>query len=207
MRIRSHLTALVLGWFVQLGGVIQAQEAWNFPNFSATQVFTARHADITMKIHRSGSSVRVERSGAISTLYVPASNKVYNLTVYPDNSRQCVVMKPEQAKMLPSPLELILGQLVKRTPAGSEVVDGHPTKIEDVVVSEPDGKTVESRVWEAEDLKGVPVKIESHVDGVTLRATYRDIVIGTPDENLFRVAERCVPLENMGQVAESRILN
>ena len=206
MRIRSLVTALVVGWFVQLGGLVQAQETWNFPNFSATQVFSARHADITMKVYRSGSSVRIERSGAIATLYVPASSKVYNLTVYPDSSRQCVVMKPEQAKMLPSPLELILGQILKRTPAGSEVVDGHPTRIEDVVVSEPDGKTVESRVWQAEDLKGIPIKIESHVDGVTLRATYRDIVIGAPDEALFRVPEVCVPLEKMGQVAESRIL-
>jgi len=195
-----------VGWFVQLGGFVQAQEAWNFPNFSATQVFPARHAEMTMKVHRSGSSVRVERSSAIATLYVPDSSKVYNLTVYPDNSRQCVVMKPEQAKMLPSPLELILGRILKRTAAGSEVVDGHPSKIEDVIVAEPDGKTVESRVWEAEDLKGIPVKIESHLDGVTLRATYRDIVIGTPDKALFRVPEVCVPLEKMGEVAESRIL-
>jgi hypothetical protein len=116
-------------------------------------------------------------------------------------------MKPEQAKMLPSPLELILGRIVKRTSAGSEVVDGHPSRIEEVMVVEPDGKTVESRVWEAEDLKGIPVKIESHLDGVTLRATYRDIVIGPPDEVLFRVPERCIPFEKMGQVAEARILN
>jgi hypothetical protein len=115
-------------------------------------------------------------------------------------------MKPEQAKMLPSPLELILGRVVKRTLAGSEVVDGHPSKIEDVSVVEPDGKTVESRVWEAEDLKGIPVKIESHIDGVTLRATYRDVVIGTPDEVLFHVPDRCTPFEKMGQIAEARVL-
>jgi hypothetical protein len=207
MRTKSFVIALLLGWLAEFGGVLQAQESWNFPNFSATQVFSAHRADMTMKIYRSGSSVRVERSGAIATLYVPASSKVYNLTVYPDKSHQCVAMKPEQAKMLPSPLELILGQIVKRTPAGSEVVDGHSTKIEDVTVVEPDGKTVESRVWEAEDLNGIPVKIESHLEGVTLRATYRDIVIGPPDEVLFRVPDRCIPFEKMGQVAESRILN
>jgi hypothetical protein len=207
MRTKSFVIALLLGWLVELGGVVQAQESWTFPNFSATQVFTARRADMAMKVYRSGSSVRVERSGAISTLYVPASSKIYNLTAYPDNSHQCVAMQPEQAKMLPSPLELILGRIVKRTPAGSEVVDGHSTKIVDVVVVEPDGKTRESRVWEADDLKGIPVKIESHLDGVTLRATYHDIVIGAPDEMLFRVPDRCTPFEKMGQVAESRVLN
>jgi hypothetical protein len=127
--------------------------------------------------------------------------------VYPDHSHQCVAMKPEQAKMVPSPLELILGRLVKRTPAGSEVIDGHPSKIEDVVVVEPDGKTIESRVWEADDLQGIPVKIESDLDGVTLRATYRDIAIGPPNELLFRVPDRCIPFEKMGQVAEARVLN
>jgi hypothetical protein len=207
MRIKNLTTALVLGWLAHFGGLVHAQEVWSFPNFSATQVFSSRRADLTMKVYRSGSSVRVERSGAISTLYVPASSKVYNLTVYPDHSHQCVAMKPGQAKMLPSPVELILGRLVKRTPVGSEVVDGHPSKIEDVTVVEPDGKTIQSRVWEAEDLKGVPVKIESNLDGVTLRATYRDIVIGAPDEVLFRVPDRCTPFEKMGQVAESRILN
>lgn len=207
MRTKSLVTAFVLGWLMHFGGFAHAQEDWNFPNFSATQAFPARTADLTMKVYRSGSSVRVERSGAITTLYVPASSKVYNLTVYPDKSRQCVAMKPEQAKMLPSPLELILGRIVKRTPAGSGVVDGHPSRIEDVMVVEPDGKTVESRVWEAEDLNGIPVKIESHLDGVTLRATYRDIVIGPPDELLFRVPDRCIPFEKMGQVAEARVLN
>jgi hypothetical protein len=207
MRTKSFVIALLLGWLTQFGDVVQAQDSWTFPNFSATQVFSSHRADMTMKIYRSGSSVRVERSGAISTLYVPASSQVFNLTVYPDNTHQCVAMKPDQAKMLPSPLELILGQIVKRTPAGSEVVDGHSSKIEDVTVIEPDGKTVESRVWEAEDLKGIPVKIESHLDGVTLRATYRDVVIGPPDETLFRVPDRCIPFEKMGQVAESRVLN
>jgi hypothetical protein len=207
MRTKSFVIALLLGWLMEFGGVLHAQESWNFPNFSATQVFSARRADMTMKVYRFGTSMRVERSGAISTLYVPASSQVFNLTVYPDKSHQCVAMKPDQAKMLPSPLELILGRIVKRTPAGSEVVDGHSSKIEDVTVVEPDGKTVESRVWEAEDLKGIPVKIESHLEGVTLRATYRDIVIGPPDEVLFHVPDQCIPFEKMGQVAESRVLN
>ncbi len=204
MRTKSFVAALVLGWLTQFGGLAHAQEGWSFPNFSATQVFAARRAELTMKVYRSGSSVRVERSGAIATLYVPASSKVYNLTVYPDNSRQCVAMNSKQAKMLPSPLELILGRLVKRTLVGSEVVDGLDSKIEDVTVVEPDGKTVESRVWEAKDLKGIPVKIESHLDGATLRATYRDIVIGAPDEALFRVPDRCIPFDKMGEVAEVR---
>ena len=159
-----------------------------------------------MKVYRSGDSVRVERSGALSTLYVPSKSKVYNLTTYPDHSHQCVVMKPEQARMLPSPLELLQGSDVKRTAAGTEVVDGHPCKIENVLVTRPDGKTLESKVWEAQDLKGIPVKIESHLGEFTLSAVYRDISTETPDPQLFTAPEKCTPFEKMGQVVEQKIL-
>jgi hypothetical protein len=182
------------------------QSAWNFPDFSATQVLESRKADISMKVYRSGDSVRVDRSGALSTLYVPSRSKVYNLTTYPDHSHQCVVMKPEQAKMLPSPLELLQGSDIKRTAAGTEVVDGHPCQIEKVVVTRPDGKTIESKVWEAQDLKGIPVKIESHIGEFTLSAVYREISTEMPDQQLFTAPEKCTPFEKMGQVVEQKIV-
>ncbi len=212
MQTINFVRALTLGWLpLILGGLAgsgraDAQDAWNFPDFSANQVFQSRRAEMTMKVYRSGSSVRVERGGALATLYAPASGMVYNLTVYPDQSRQCVAMKPEQAKMLPSPLELIQGRIVKRNTVGSESVDGHPSKIETVAVMGADGKTIESKVWEAEDLNGIPVKIESHIEGVTLLAFYRDIVVGAPDEGLFHVPDRCIPFEKMGQVAQALVV-
>jgi hypothetical protein len=197
---RVTITAFVLA----SGALAQGQNSWSFPDFSATQVFESRKANISMKVYRSRESVRVERSGAFSTLYVPSSSKVYNLTTYPDYSHQCVVMKPEQAKMLPSPLELLQGSDLKRTAAGTEVVEGHPCKIENVVVTRPDGKTIESKVWEAQDLNGIPVKIESHIGEFTLSAIYRDISTETPDQNLFTIPEKCTPFEKMGQVAEQK---
>src|ERR1700735_4608794 len=204
---KNLLTTLVLGSLTFLGHLVYAQDTWNFPDFSATQVFQSRKVDLAMKVYLSGSSVRIDRSGALSTLYVPAESKVYNFTVYPDNSHQCVAMKPEQAKMLPSPLELLQGKILKRTAAGSEVVEGHTTKVETVVVARPDGQTIESKIWEAEDLHGIPVKIESTLDGIPPRAIYRDINVGAPDKALFTVPDRCTPFEKMGQVAEIRTLN
>jgi hypothetical protein len=189
-----------------LSSITWGQEAFDFPDFSATQVFQSGKADMPMKIYRAGSSVRVERSAALATLYMPASSKVYNFTTYPDKSRQCVAMKPEQAKMLPSPLEMLQGPILKRTSLGTEVIEGHSCKVESIVVAQPDGKTIESKVWEAEDLKGIPVKIESHLEDVTLKAVYRDIVIGAPDQALFTVPEKCTPFEKTWQVAETKIL-
>ena len=199
---------LVIAMFVLASGAIAyAQTGWTFPDFSATQVFQSRRTSMEVKVYRSGSSVRVERSAAMSTLYVPSKSKVYNLTTYPDHSHQCVVMNPDQAKMLPSPLELLEGSDLKRTPAGTEVVEGHLCNVENVVVTRPDGKTIESRVWEAQDLKGVPIKIESRLEDVTLSAFYRDISLETPDQALFTIPEKCTAIEKMGQVVEEKILN
>ena len=207
MQLQELFRKVTVTAFVLTSSLIaHGQGAWNFPDFSATQVLESRKADISMKVYLAGDSVRVERSGALSTLYVPSKGKVYNLTTYPDYSHQCVVMKPEQARMLPSPLELLQGSDIKRTAAGTEVVDGHPCKIEKVVVTRPDGKTIESKVWEAQDLKGIPVKIESHFGEFTLSAAYRDISIETRDQQLFTVPENCTPFEKMWQVAEQKIV-
>lgn len=193
--------------FVFVGGILaHGQSAWSFPDFSATQVMESRQAVMAMKVYRSGSSVRIERNGAMSTLYVPSSSKVYNFTTYPDNSHQCVVMRPDQAKMMPSPLELLEGVSVKRTPAGTEVVEGHPCNVENVVVTRPGGEKIESKVWEAQDLKGIPVKIESHIGDIALSAVYRDISVGAPDHQLFTIPEKCTPFEKMGQVAEQKTI-
>ncbi|HTS37577.1 MAG TPA: hypothetical protein VMH04_18015 [Candidatus Solibacter sp.] len=208
MQSQNLIKAFFLGWLgFFFGGFVQAQDTLKFPDFSATQVFQSRKGDMAMKVYRSGSNVRVERTAAMSTLYVPASSKVYNFTTYPDQSRQCVSMSPDQAKMLPSPLQLIQGRIVKRTPAGSEIVEGRSTKIETIAVVQPNGKTIESKIWQADDLHGIPVKIESYVGKVTLRAVYRDVVIGAPELALFAIPDRCTPFEKMGEVAEMRTLD
>ena len=191
--------------FLGASSFVSAQNeivSWDFPDLTATEVIQMATFDRPMKIYRSGSSTRVERTAAWSTLYVPSTSKTYNLTTYPDGSHQCVSMKTEQARMMPSPLELLNGTKVSRTPAGTEVVEGHSCKVENVVVTRNDGKTIESKVWKADDLQGVPVKIESHVGEQKITAVYRDIVLGAPDKTLFIPPDKCTPFEKMGQVAE-----
>ncbi len=113
-------------------------------------------------------------------------------------------MRPDQAKMLPSPLELLQGTKVKRTPAGTETVEGHSCKVENVVVTRADGKTIESKVWEADDLKGVPVKIESQTEHGKFIAVYRDIVLGTLDKALFTPPDKCTTLRKDGPGGRER---
>jgi hypothetical protein len=189
--------------------VARAQDSadpWNFPDFSATQLMGPAQRALSMKVHWSGTNMRIDISDAMATLYLPATGKVYRLTVYPDKTRLCIVMRTDQAKMLHSPLELLQGTQVKRTPAGTETVEGHSCKVENVVVTRHDGKTIESKVWEADDLKGVPVKIESRTEHGKILAVYHDIVLGTQDKALFTPPDKCTPYEKMYKVVEEKTL-
>ena len=61
-------------------------------------------------------------------------------------------------------------------------------------------------MWEAQDLGGIPVKIQSHIGDITLSATYRNIVVGNEDQNLFTAPQVCTPFEKMGEVAEQKTI-
>ncbi len=166
----------------------------NFPDFSATQEMGNMAPG---KVYQSGPNFRAEQAPGLVVIYLAASNKVYNVF----SRGNCIEVPPEKATRVPVPLQLLTGTKVKRTPAGTEVVDGHRCKVENVVVTTADGKIRQSKVWEAEDLKGAPVRIESQTENGRVVATYRDIVLGTPDPALFKPPSKCVPEDKMYQVA------
>jgi hypothetical protein len=77
--------------------------------------------------------------------------------------------------------------------AGTETIDGHECRVEDVTVSD-DGprKPSKFRLWEANDLQGFPVKIDFD-NGNRQHATirYSNIVIGPQDPTLFVYPSNC----------------
>ena len=201
-RVVSRLMAMVS--LAACGAFAQSQSVWSFPDFSARQAFQRGAEEISFRVYRLGSRVRLETNSKLVTLYDPVANHVYSLTTYPNGRQGCIAMTLAQAQMLPSPLELLFGDQVKRTPAGSAMVEGHECDVEDVEVARADGKTIKSRVWQAKDLKGIPVKIESQLAEGQLTAFYRDIVVGPPDAALLTPPGNCVPVEKMGVVEEEK---
>ena len=171
--------------------------AGNLPDFSATEIRGSMH----WKIHRSGSKLRVDPSSAGATIYVPEEDKVYNLLILPEKTT-CVVMKTAQAKLMRSPVQLVYGPNTTRTPtAAKEVVDGHTCTVLDGYTVSPDGKKFNSKIWAADDLKGVPLRIDIYTDPGIVTATYHDVVVGTPDPALFKLPSKCIPPEKTYQVA------
>ena len=201
--------------------ILRAQEpskAFDFPDFTAIQKIGASGPrPLLMKVYFSGSTVRVELSPTIVNLFVTSTGKVYKLGTYPDKSTSCVVMRRDQERFMASPLEMLQGVKVERTPAGTDVVDGHKCKVEDVVVTRADGKVMKSKVWEADDFKGVPIKIISEVKpevktgpevepAIKIGALYGDIKFEKVDPALLAPPDNCMPIEKTYKVVEQKIV-
>jgi hypothetical protein len=180
-----------------------AEDAWKLPDFTATESLQARGRGLApSKIYRSGTKFRVEIAPGLTTIYRPDDDLAYNLLQTDTPKPVCIQMKTRQITMLPRPMQLISGTKVERTDAGTEEFEGHKCKVETVVVTAADGKTTALKVWEAEDLKGVPVKIAVKTKlGEGIVAVYRDITFESISPELFRPGFKCVTPETMGQVA------
>jgi hypothetical protein len=206
---RTVCVLVVLGACVNVLRAQAPSKLFSFPDFTAIQEIGTgpgpKH--LVMKVYFSGSIVRVEQSPTHANLFVTATGKVYRLTTYPDNGKSCVVMRRDQERFMTSPLERLQGVRVDRTPAGTDVVDGHECKVEDVVVTRADGKVMKSKVWEADDFNGVPIKIISEVNSDTkIGALYGDIKFEKVDQALLTPPDRCTPIEKEGQVVEQKII-
>lgn len=74
---------------------------------------------------------------------------------------------------------------VETTEVGKETVDGHSCVKNKVLVTDEQGRKLESTVWNASDLKGFPVKIESVQNSTPVTMIFRDIKLSKPDASLF----------------------
>ena len=196
--ILRNTAALLLVARIATGFAQDKKEpAWgNLPDFSATEI----RGNLSWKIHHSGSKLRVEPSSMAATIWAPEEDKVYNLVLLPQRTT-CIVMKTAQAKMMRSPLQVAYGPNTTRTASTvKEVVDGHTCTVLDGVTKLPGGQII-SKIWAADDLKGVPLRIDLYSDTGNVTATYRDVVVRTPEPSLFTLPSKCIPPEKTYQLA------
>jgi hypothetical protein len=172
------------------------REAWaNLPDFSATEA----RGSLNWKVYHSGSMLRVQPSSTAATIWAPDEDKVYHLIILERTT--CVVMKTEQAKMVRSPLQLIYASETSLTPTSKkDVVDGHTCTVLEGTSTVSDTK-IKSKVWAADDLNGVPLRIDLYSENRVQSTLYRDVVLGTPASALFTLPSKCIPPEKTYQLA------
>jgi hypothetical protein len=128
-------------------------------------------------------------AGMAATLKQMGMAQVVSI-IRPDKGTVYVIY-PDQRVMLnlPLPKEDYEGSdkapKVSKTPLGKETIDGHPCTKNKVLVTDSAGQTVEATTWDASDLKGIPIQIETQEKDSTSLVRFKQVQFAPPASDLF----------------------
>lgn len=81
----------------------------------------------------------------------------------------------------------------ERAAVTKETIDGHVCQVEEVTLSSPKLHTpIKIRLWEAEDLEGFPVKIETAAHRII---QFKNVALGPQDPTIFIFPSKCQVLD------------
>jgi hypothetical protein len=179
-----------------IAAVAQAQNPFEIKQFSATVVMSGvpatpaqGHGD--MKVYRSGDKMRMSM-GSMGYMVMDLVEHTNYMVM--NGGGMCMQMN---ASGQHNPFSEAQGATVDRTPAGNETVDGHACKVENVTVTPHDGQPTKMKVWEAEDLKGFPVKVEMQSKNGPITLLYKDVSLTEPAASLFTHPDNCRQMPGM----------
>jgi hypothetical protein len=159
----------LLSTFLCLTLAAQAQDPFDsFKQFSATMVMIGV-PEGNMKIYRSGNKVRVSILGDGGYSIADLDRH----TMYTVTNKGMCTQSAAQGHMTPFAQDK--SSVIQRSPAGTDTVDGHPCKLEMMTVTPKNGQPTKMKVWEAEDLKEFPIKVEIESSRGPIAAEYKDV--------------------------------
>jgi hypothetical protein len=139
-----------------------------------------------MKIYRSGDKMRMSMPGGAGYMVMDLSQHTSYMVM---SAGMCMQM-PSSGQQ-PNPFSQAQGATVERSSAGTDTVDGHACKVENLTVTPRNGQPTRMKVWEAEDLKGFPVKVEMQSSHGPITMQYKDVSLSEPDPSLFTHPDNC----------------
>jgi outer membrane lipoprotein-sorting protein len=189
-RNRLGLGAVVAGLAVIASAIaVQAQNPLDAQKqFSATVVMSGMPANNPMakgdmKVYRSGDKIR-STLGAMGYMVMDLTEH----TNYMVMNGMCMQMNATGQQ---NPFAQAAGATIDRSPAGTDTVDGHSCKVENLTVTPQNGKATKMKVWEADDLHGFPIKIEMQSAKGPITLQYKDISLDAPPASLFTHPDNC----------------
>jgi hypothetical protein len=197
MRIAKLVAAILL---FAAAALSEETHLSKLPDFSAIEVRPGDRHEMAWKIYHSGNKLRLDMSTSGAAIFDTEADKAYHLMIFPEKT-VCVEMPLQKSQVMRSPLQMVFRGKMEITPAGKETMDGHTYTVEKIVTTTAKGETINSKIWLADDLRGVPAKVELHMGERTFTTTYRDIKPGTPDPALLKPQVKCIPEDKMYQVA------
>jgi len=145
--------------------------------------------DVDRYIYRSGKLMRMQGDASVPEYNITDLVKQENHVV---SIRGC--LQTASAYKLSFPFFVSgPGVTYAHIPIGEETVDGHQCHVEDVIIHSPKNPVVvHFRFYEADDLKGFPVKIENRREhAYPWVIHYKDVRLGPTDPSLFLVPDKC----------------
>jgi hypothetical protein len=174
----------------------QAQNPFDtFKQFSATIVISPMPAGREgggMKVYRSGDKMRTSMPGGAGYVIMDLDQRTSYMVM---NANMCMQTSTPQAQQ--NPFSQARNATVERSPAGTDTVDGHPCKVENVTVTPQNGQPSKMKLWEAQDLKGFPIKIEMQSSRGPMTIEYKDISFSEPEASLFAHPDNCRQMPTM----------
>jgi hypothetical protein len=161
--------------------------------FSATMVTTGSsmgsHAPQgDMKIYRLGDKIRTN-VGSMGYSVIDMSEHTMYMVM---GQGMCMQMAPKTEQN-----PFAQRGSVERTPAGTDTVDGHSCKVEDVTVTSQNGTKTKMKVWEANDLQSFPVKVQVETTRGPITVMYKDVRFDAPAASLFAHPDNCRQMPSM----------
>jgi hypothetical protein len=145
-----------------------------------------------MKIYRSGDKMRTDMPGGMGYLVMDLSQRVNYMVM---GGGMCMQMNTPARQ---NPFAQAQNATIERSPAGTETVDGHACKVENLTVTPSGGgQPTKMKVWEAQDLQGFPVKVEVQSSRGPVTVEYKDVNLSAPDASLFVHPENCRQMPGM----------
>jgi hypothetical protein len=163
-----------------------------FTDFSAVMLGSMMsqpsEGDREAHIYRSGDLMRMENVETAG--YVITDLKT--LDTYGVTRSACLHETHAYFRASPFPAARLAAK-IERVGSGKETLDGHSCQIEDITVSWQKGMSpLKMRFWEAEDLKGFPIKIEFlRPGGHDAIILYKNVVLAPQDPSLFIHPKTC----------------
>ena len=197
-----RLLSITSGLFIWCGATAtHAQSPFDsLKTFSATVAMSATPAPGPkglgeMKVYRSGEWVRADLPGGAGYTLVDMSQHTYFMVV---GNGMCMQMNsaPAETPLIHSP-----DTTIERVAVGTETIDGHVCKVENLTITPHSGlragQASTMKVWEAQDLNGFPIKVETQTSRGPVAIQYKDISLNAPDAALFTHPDNCRSMSAM----------
>ena len=148
-----------------------------------------------------GTAEHMKAMGMDTTIMITRPDKQTSYLVYPGLSAyvESPIQDPDAAK----PNSAFK---MDSTELGKETIDGHPCVKSKVVVTDDAGKTHESTVWNATDLKNFPVKIESTEQAHTMTMLFKNIKTSKPEAALFEPPTDDKKYDNLSALMQAEMM-